>query len=123
MTWNWTELNDLEGEGSADGDAAGDPASAAVEGQGANPDGTGNGSPSGKPSDAEAQLLKEVMEKKEALKKAKDAAKALEDQKKELESKLARFDGIDLDEVQTLIKEKKERELAKLEEKGEWDRL
>ena len=126
MTLNWTELNDsFEGDGSPDGTGA-DPATAATQGT----ESTGDpGAPKGDPgtakktSDAEAALLKEVMEKKEALKKAKDAAKALEDQKNELASQLAKFQGIDLDEVQTLFKEKKERELAKLEEKGEWDRL
>lgn len=68
------------------------------------------------PTDAEAKLLKEVMEKKEALKKV-NAEKA------ELAEKLARFDGVDLEAVKQLLAEKQERENAELERKGEWDRL
>lgn len=76
-----------------------------------------------KPSDAEAKLLKEVMEKKEALAKAKLEAKASADAAKDLADKLKAFDGVNLDEVKTLLAERKEREDAKLAEKGEWDRL
>lgn len=68
------------------------------------------------PTDAEAKLLKEVMEKKEALKKANT-------EKAELAEKLARFDGVDLEAVKQLLAEKQERENAELERKGEWDRL
>lgn len=64
-------------------------------------------------SDKEAELLREVMEKKTKL--------------KELEKQLAdankRFEGIDPDEVKKLLAEKKTLEEAELEKKGEWDRL
>lgn len=76
-----------------------------------------------KPSDAEAKLLREVMEKKEALTKAKQAATEAENRAAELASKLAAFDGIDLEQVKGLLKERQERETAELEKKGEWDRL
>lgn len=76
-----------------------------------------------KPSDAEAKLLREVMEKKEALTKAKQAALDAENRAKELETRLANFDGVDLEQVKELLKERQERENAELEKKGEWDRL
>ncbi len=76
-----------------------------------------------KPTDAEAKLLKEVMEKKEALKKLSEEATAAKEAQKALEGKLASFDGINLDEVKALLKEKSEREMTELEKKGEWERL
>lgn len=77
----------------------------------------------GKPSDAEAKLLREVMEKKEALTKAKQAAADADARTKELEARLAAFDGVDLEQVKGLLKERQDRETAELEKKGEWDRL
>lgn len=76
-----------------------------------------------KPSDAEAKLLKEVMEKKEALNKAKQAADAAKTEAEELRAKLAAFDGVDLNQVKEMLKERAEKETAELEKKGEWDRL
>lgn len=76
-----------------------------------------------KPSDAEAKLLREVMEKKEALTKARQATIDAEAKSKELETRLAAFDGIDLGQVKELLKERQDRENAELEKKGEWDRL
>jgi len=75
------------------------------------------------PSDAEAKLLKEVMEKKEAARVARDEAAAAKAENEKLAAKLAQFDGIDLDSVKELLKEKAERETAELEKRGEWDRL
>lgn len=69
-----------------------------------------------KPSDKEAELLKEVMKKKDALKGAKSEIDKLKDQ-------LKRFDGINPDEVRELLNEKKTAEQKKLEEKGQWDTL
>lgn len=54
-----------------------------------------------KPSDAEAKLLKEVMKKKE--------------QVEALEAKLKSFDGINPEEIKSLLAEKKEAEKAKKE--------
>lgn len=126
MTFNWMNLNesfDGDGDGGDGGaDAAATAAAEAAARAAADADGAGDGK-GGKPSDAEAKLLKEVMEKKEALTKAKDAAKQLETAKAELEAKLARFDGIDVDEVAKLLQERKDRETAELEKRGEWDRL
>jgi hypothetical protein len=70
----------------------------------------------GGPTDAEAKLLKEVMEKKAALKAAEDARKAAED-------KLKEFDGVDLAEIRKLAAEKKAAEEASLVAKGDWERL
>jgi hypothetical protein len=70
----------------------------------------------GKTSDEEARLLKEVMDKKDKLKNAQaslDAANA----------RLKEFDGLDPKELRQLVQEKKDAENAKLEAKGEWDRL
>jgi TolA-binding protein len=95
-----------------------DPAAAAAAGSEG-----GNDDQSKKPSDAEAKLLKEVMEKKDALKREKEARAAVEGQVKDLTGKLAQFEGIDLDQVKELLKERQERENAELEKRGEWDRL
>lgn len=67
-------------------------------------------------TDKEAELLKEVMSKKAALKEAADREKQLKEQ-------LAKFDGIDLDKVKALLQEKADAETKQLEAKGEWDRL
>lgn len=69
-----------------------------------------------KPSDKEAELLKEVMDKKGKLKEAKSEIEKLKGQ-------LSRFDGIDPDQVRALLDEKKAAEQKKLEEKGQWDEL
>jgi hypothetical protein len=76
-----------------------------------------------KPTDAEAKLLKEVMQKKDALEKAQAAVKSAEE-------KLKQFEGIDPTEVKALLEQKRAADAAakKAEEeamakKGEWDRL
>ena len=80
------------------------------------PDDTASGDPAPTISDAEAKLLKEVMEKKNKLKAAE--AKAAE-----LEANLKRFEGIDPDAVRTLLQAQKDEETKKLEAKGEFDRV
>ena len=113
------EGNDLgggageSGTGGNSGSAAGNAGGAGEgdEGAGEAAAGTKN-----KPTDAEARLLKEVMEKKNKL-------RFIEDEKKNLESRLKQFEGIDPEAVRALLKEKQEAETAKLEAKGEWDRL
>lgn len=67
-------------------------------------------------SDAEAKLLKEVMDKKTALNQSKE-------QIKELQGQLKRFEGIDPDAVRQLLKEREDAENKKLEDKGEFERL
>lgn len=67
-------------------------------------------------SDAEAKLLREIMEKKNAL-KAKDTELS------QVKEKLAKFDGINLDEITALLKERKDAETKALEQKGDYDRL
>jgi hypothetical protein len=69
-----------------------------------------------KPSDEEARLLKEVMQKKEALKKTESDLSAA----KEL---LKQFDGIDAEAVRKMLADQKSAEEKQLEAKGEWDRL
>jgi len=69
-----------------------------------------------KPSDKEAELLKDLMKQKEARKKADDAVKAAEE-------KLKRFEGIDPEEIQKLLNEKKDAERAALEAKGDFERV
>lgn len=68
------------------------------------------------PSDAEAALLKEVMQKKEEAKKAKDEAAALA-------AKLKEFEGIDPVAIRKLVEEQKAAEEKALEAKGEWETL
>lgn len=67
-------------------------------------------------SDKEAKLLQEVMEKKTALKDTKD-------QLAQVKAQLSQFDGINVDEVKALLKEREESANKQLEAKGEWDRL
>lgn len=69
-----------------------------------------------KPTDKEAKLLKEVMEKKAALKAAEEARLAAE-------TKLKDFEGIDPAEVRALATAKKAAEEAALVAKGDWERL
>lgn len=114
VTWN------EDGGDGTDGTSGVDAASAAVSAATTTTTTTTN---DGKPSDAEAKLLKEVMEKKEALNKAKQAAEDAKREAQEARERLAKFDGIDLDQVKELLKEKAERENAELEKRGEWDRL
>lgn len=68
------------------------------------------------PTDAEAKLLKEVMQKKEALKTAEAEAAAAK-------ARLAEFDGIDAAAVKKLMAEQKAAEEAQLVAKGEFDTL
>jgi hypothetical protein len=69
-----------------------------------------------KTTDAEAKLLKEVMDKKNALKKTAEEKAALELQ-------LKAFEGIDPVAVKELLKQKAEQETKELEAKGDWERL
>lgn len=76
----------------------------------------GEGSKSGKPTDAEAALLKEVMDKKNKLKETSD-------QLEQVKAKLKDWEGLDAADVKKLLKEQKDLAARKLEEKGEWDAL
>ena len=69
-----------------------------------------------KPSDEEAKLLKEVMQKKEALQKTQaDLAAAQE--------RLKKFDGIDPEAVRAMLAERAQAEEKALEAKGDYERL
>lgn len=70
----------------------------------------------GKPTDAEAKLLQEVMDKKKKL-------KALEEAQKELQQRLASFEGIDPAAVKKMMEEQRAAEQRKLEEQGNWEAL
>lgn len=69
----------------------------------------------GKPkmSDAEAKLLKELMQHKKAAKEAAEKAKALED----------KYSGIDLEKLMEAARIAEEAERAELERKGDYERL
>lgn len=69
------------------------------------------------PTDEEAKLLKEVMDKKTALKKANDELASA----KSVVSQLEELGG--LDAIKALVSERKDKEIKELEKKGEWDRL
>lgn len=90
------------GEGGEGNDGAG--AKGAKTGDGGSDD-----SSKVKPTDAEAKLLKEVMNKKTALKAAED--------------KLKEFDGIDPVKARAAIEAQRLAEQQALEAKGDWDRL
>jgi hypothetical protein len=104
-------------------DEAGEDGAAAGGGTGAAAgDGTGDSAKSGDDksksgvSDREAELLKENMQKKSKIGE-------LTNQIADLETRLKAFDGIDLEQVKSLIREKEEAEQKRLEAKGEWDKL
>ena len=109
------EGNDLGGSGDTGGDDAAkklaDEAAAAAK----KAEDEGKGGKSG-PTDEEARLLKEVMDKKNKLKAAEDKAKSLED-------KLKQFEGIDVDGVKKMLADKQAEETRQLEAKGQWDAL
>jgi hypothetical protein len=100
------------GEGGKGGAGAGDGKSGGEGGQG------GTGDPAGgkKPTDEEARLIREVMDKKDKL---KNATTALE----QANARLKEFDGLDPKELRQLVKDKQDAETAKLEAKGQWDAL
>lgn len=77
----------------------------------------------GNVTDREAELLKEVMAKKEALKEAKQVAETEAARSKELEAKLAAFGDVNLEKVKELLKAEADRETAELEKRGEFDRV
>lgn len=95
---------------------------------GGNADGNGNtnddqnkpnddqGKGGNKPTDREAELLREVMDKKGKITSLADEVNALK-------ANLTKFDGIDLDQVQALLTEKTDRERRELEKRGEFDRV
>lgn len=117
-------LMDVADDGQGGGGGGGtDDGQGGDGGQGGDEGGKGsagdNGGQGGKqtgPTDAEAKLLKEVMDKKASLKKANDElAQATE--------RLKQFDGIDPEEVRKLLADRKKAEEDQLAAKGEWERL
>ncbi len=107
------------GDGNTDG-AKSDQGTQDDAGKGADADkakGTDtDGDGKGKLSDTEAKLLREVMQNKQARKDA-------EAQVNELKTKLAQFEGINLDEVTALLNERRAAEERRLAEQGNWDAL
>jgi hypothetical protein len=91
-------------------------AEAAAAAAAAEKDKQGAGSGERKPTDEEAALLKEVMQKKGKLDEANKALTLAQEQ-------LKKFEGIDPEAVRALLKEKVDAENAALEAKGEWSRL
>jgi hypothetical protein len=73
----------------------------------------GGGQGGSKPTETEAKLLKEVMQKKQALKELQDQLKKTEE----------RFAGIDPDAVRTLLETQKQKEQEELEKRGEFERV
>lgn len=111
------EGNDLGGDGGA-AKAAADAAAAAkvsADAQAAADAAAAKGTKTG-PTDEEAKLIREVMDKKTKLKDASDKIAALE-------ATVKQFEGIDVEGVRALLAEKQSDETRKLEEKGQWDSL
>lgn len=107
---------DSDGTGSSGGSAAVDGENAAVAAGGVVADDPENKGER-KPTDEEAKLIKEVMNKKKALQKLQDELAEKEKVFKQLEE----LGGLDL--LKQVITDKKTAEQKKLEERGEWDRL
>jgi hypothetical protein len=130
-------LMDAAGEGGSDaggtGTGAGGDAGAgagageggeAGQGEGAGA-GAGQGSGSGegegdkgkaKPSDAEAKLLKEVMDKKRALETANE-------QLTQVTAKLKDFEGLDIAKVRQMLADAEEAERKQAEARGDYEKL
>lgn len=103
-----------EGEGGAGDNKSGDDQNKDSGKDDQNKDGQGSkdddqSKNKGKTDDEKAELLREVMEKKNSIKELKD--------------QLKKFDGIDPEAVRALLKEKKDAELAAEEAKGNFDRV
>lgn len=110
-----------EGGGNAGGGAGGEGDAAAAEGGEADKAGEVGEKATDKPadskiSDTEAKLLREVMQNKQARRDA-------ETQVKELKEQLAKFDGINLEEVKAVLDERAAAAERKLVEQGNWDAL
>lgn len=71
---------------------------------------------SGKPSEREAELLKETMQRKKQLKE-KDEAMS------ELQKQLKAWEGLNPEEVRNLVQAQKDAERQKLEEKGQFEKV
>lgn len=69
-----------------------------------------------KPSDREAELLKESMARKAAIRERDETIK-------ELKQQMKAWDGLDPDQVRSLLNSVKEAETRKLEEKGEYEAI
>lgn len=102
--------------GSGDGSNMGGDAGAGDDGKGGGEGDEGGKGEGNKPSDAEAKLLREVMDKKTKLRDT-------ETQLAQVKEQLKKFEGIDPEAVRKLLGEKAEAERKKLEEKGNWDAL
>lgn len=79
-------------------------------------------------SDTEAKLLKEVMEKKEAIRSLQEKMKQLEEgtksEKAAAEQLKKQIEELgDLEEIKKMLQERKQKEQQDLEAKGEWERL
>lgn len=111
--------DDAAAKAAAEAAAAEAEAAAALAAQGGTDGGKGGSkddSGAKKPTDEEAKLIREVMDKKTKLKEANDKLATLE-------AKVKQFDGIDIDGVRELLANKQAEETRKLEEKGQWDSL
>jgi hypothetical protein len=113
--------NDADGQGSSAGGSAAPTEAekaAAAEAERVKAEEAAAAAAAGKPqpSDAEAKLLKEVMQKKEALRLAQEESAAAK-------ARLAEFDGIDPAAVRKLLAEQREAEEAALLARGEFDTI
>ena len=70
----------------------------------------------GKPSEREAELLKETMQRKKQLKEKDEALS-------ELQKQLKAWEGLNPEEVRNLVQVQKEAERQKLEEKGQFEKV
>lgn len=95
------------------------------EGGGGKGDDKGDSKKEEKPgmSEAEAKLLKEVMQKKERIQEQESKLESQGQEIAELQSQLKKFDGLDLDRVNALLSEADKAEEKRLEAQGEWNRL
>lgn len=108
----------VDGDGGGDGGEAARVAAeaAAAEAAAAAAASAAAAAAAAKPTDAEAKLLKEVMQKKEALTKSQTDLAAAQERLKE-------FEGVDVNAVKKLLADQKTAEEAQLVAKGDFDRL
>lgn len=84
-------------------------------------EGDGDGKP--KPTDQEAKLLREVMQKKTKIDELGAANSELSERLKALEESLGQYKGVDVEEFNRLKQEAAQREEQELVDKGDWEAM
>jgi hypothetical protein len=119
----WAPAGDEGTQGGSGGTGSGDEGKTGDDGksgEGKDDGKTGDDGKSGTkktgPTDAEAELLREVMDKK-------NKNKELADQLAQAKDALKKFEGLDAEQIRAMLKEADDRKVKDLEAKGNWEAL